>query len=192
MLMATKVRRWTRADLARLPDDGNRYEVLDGELFVTPQASFPHQIIATRFLAALLPYVDRHGLGAVVGPGGVVFDESELQPDVLVAPVPPGRLPEKWEDVPRPLFVAEILSRTTRRRDLEYKRDAYLRLGIPEYWVIDRFDRRAFVWSRGASESAIFTTELRWQPRDDLEPLVIPLSSVLLPVSARAPIGDAD
>ncbi len=183
MLMATKVRRWTRADLARLPDDGNRYEVLDGELFVTPQASLPHQIIATRLVLALAPYVERHELGVVVGPGAIVFGDNELQPDVLVLPVSPTNAPDKWKEAPRPLLVAEILSRTTQRRDLEFKREAYLRLAVPEYWVIDRFDRRAFVWSRGASESAIFTTELRWQPRDDLEPLVIPLSSVMLPSS---------
>ena len=48
MHMATKTRRWTRADLASLPDDGNRYEVLDGELFVTPQAAYRHQRIAFR------------------------------------------------------------------------------------------------------------------------------------------------
>ena len=48
MQMVTKTRRWTRDDLAALPDDGNRYEVLDGELLVTPQAAYRHQRIATR------------------------------------------------------------------------------------------------------------------------------------------------
>lgn len=64
MHMATKTHRWTRADLANLPDDGNRYEVLDGQLFVTPLPLFPHQWIATRLVALLTPYVH---LGTGIG-----------------------------------------------------------------------------------------------------------------------------
>ena len=62
MHMATKARPWTRRDLARLPDDGQRYEVLDGDLLVTPAPSPPHQLIALRLGAMLLAYVNRHHL----------------------------------------------------------------------------------------------------------------------------------
>ncbi len=192
MNMAISTRRWTRADLADLPDDGNRYEVLDGKLLVTPQASMPHQAIAMRLSAALLPYVAHHALGTVMGPGAVMFGDEELQPDVLVVPLDFDRIPEKWTSAPHPIFVAEVLSRSTRRRDLRDKPVAYQGLTIPDYWVIDRFERRALVWTLGASEPAIVTTELRWQPRGDVEPLVIPLAELLPSRSARQPIDDEE
>ncbi|MFI5245789.1 MAG: Uma2 family endonuclease [Gemmatimonadales bacterium] len=190
--MATKTRPWTRADLARLPDDGNRYEVLDGELLVTPQASLPHQAIAARLMQVLAPYVDRHRLGVVVGPGAVVFGKNELQPDVLVVPREFDRLPEKWTSVPHPIFVAEVLSHSTRRRDLATKPPAYQGLTIPDYWVIDRFERRALVWTLGASEPSIVTTALRWEPRRDVEPLVISLADLLPSARAPQPIDDEE
>src|SRR6185369_2826864 len=77
-----RIRPWTRADLARLPDDGNRYEVLDGALLVTPQASLPHQRVAFRLAVAIDAYTARHGVAHVVGPGAVPFGANELQPDV--------------------------------------------------------------------------------------------------------------
>jgi Uma2 family endonuclease len=80
MRMAQKLRRWTRADLQDLPDDGNRYEVLDGALLVTPMASFDHQYVVSRLFGALTAYCEEHRLGRVVTPGAVVFGGNELQP----------------------------------------------------------------------------------------------------------------
>jgi Uma2 family endonuclease len=192
MYMATKTRPWTRRDIARLPDDGNRYELLNGELLVTPQASLPHQAIATRLVQALASYVDRHRLGVVVGPGAVIFGKNELQPDVLVVPREFDRLPEKWQDAPHPILVAEILSRSSRHHDLAVKPPAYQGLTIPDYWVIDRFERRALIWTLSAAGPAIVTTELRWQPRAELPALVLALSDLLPPASAPQPIDDED
>lgn len=182
MSMALKVHRWTRADLASIADDGNRYEVLDGKLLVTPQARLPHQWIGARLIVRLGPYAERHQLGVVVGPGAVIFGPNELQPDVAVVPVTPDRMPEKWDDAPQAILVAEILSTTTRRRDLGLKREAYQRIGIPNYWVIDRFQRRALSWTPQSREASIHVDELRWQPRAGIDPLVIPLTDILPPL----------
>jgi len=190
MHMASSTRRWTRADLADLPDDGNRYEVLDGKLLVTPQASMPHQGIAARLMQVLFPYVARHALGTVMGPGAVIFGKNELQPDVLVVPVDFDRLPARWTSAPYPILVAEVLSPSSDRRDLRDKPPAYQGLRIPDYWVIDRFERRALVWTRGEREPAIVTTELRWQPRGDVEPLVVPLATLFPSSGVREPIDD--
>jgi Uma2 family endonuclease len=113
MQTAIKTRPWTRADLARLPDDGNRYEVLDGELLVTPQASVSHQRIAIELSMALEQYCARHSIGFVVGPGAVPFGKNELQPDVQVIPGPPPPAKTKWTALPLPLLVVEILSDST-------------------------------------------------------------------------------
>jgi len=163
----TRTRPWTRSDLQRIPDDGNRYEVLDGQLLVTPQAAFSHQEIATRLLVALRGYCAGHGLGVVVGPGAVPHGKSELQPDVQVIPGSP-RLSARWTQLPRPLLVVEVLSSSTRQRDLETKREAYLRWGIPEYWALDLEQRCAYVWRGEGSEPVRVSDALMWQPRADL------------------------
>jgi Uma2 family endonuclease len=179
--MAPKVRRWTRADLQRLPDDGNRYEVLDGALLVTPQASFGHQYVATKLTVVLAGYCERHGIAYVVAPGAVVFGGNELQPDVDVIPFGPYPRDRKWEELPTPLLVVEVRSDSTYRRDIGKKREAYQRVRIPEYWVIDPEARRALVWTPEADEPMIVADALRWHPRVELEPLVIPLASILPP-----------
>ena len=175
MHMATKTRRWTRADLATLPDDGNRYEVLDGELFVTPQAARPHQRIATVLVLLLEPWCVEHGVGYLVGPGAVPFGENELQPDVQVISGIDPKDGSSWEECPPPILVVEVLSGSTARRDLGKKRDAYLRIGIPAYWVVDPDRRRVLVWTQASSEPTIVTDVLRWQPRGDIPPLELPL-----------------
>lgn len=170
--------RWTRAHLAYFPDDGNRYEVLDGQLFVTPQASVPHQWISNALITALREYCTTHGLGVPLGPGAVVFEDNELQPDVLVVPKLTGPVPEKWEELPLPHLVVEVLSRTTRRRDLVLKREAYLTLGIKGYWVVDRFERCAHIWTQGSDEPQVITDIIRWQPLSAIPALEIPLARV--------------
>jgi Uma2 family endonuclease len=179
MVMATEAKPWTRAELARLPDDGNRYEVLNGELLVTPQANPRHQVIAFALGAILRDHCALHGLGVVVGPGAVVFDDNELQPDVQVIPVR-GPIPANaiWEDLPHPLLVVEILSAGSHRHDLVKKRDAYLRVGIPEYWVVDHEARRVLVFRRSDTEPLVFTETLVWQP-DTTAALTIDLRELL-------------
>ena len=176
MQMATTTHRWVRADLERLPDDGNRYEVLDGELFVTPQAAVGHQRIAARLVSALDRYCMAHNLGFVVGPGAVVFDGNELQPDVQVIPGRDGPHDDtKWEQLATPLLVVEVLSESTRQRDLGKKKAAYERLGVPTYWIVDRGARRVVSLSARSAEPEIVTDVLCWQPRVDVPALEIPL-----------------
>lgn len=178
MAMALKVHRWTRADLPSLPDDGNRYEVLDGTLFVTPLPAPAHQRIAFNLMHLLEPYVIRHGLGTVLGPSAVVFGDNELQPDVAVIPIGPHDLPREWKLVPRALLVIEVLSPTTRQRDLSLKRRGYQRLGIPDYWVIDPDERNALQWKPELDEPVVERVALTWTPLDEAEPLVIPLGAI--------------
>lgn len=158
-------RPWTRADLARLPDDGNRYEVLDGALLVTPQAAFRHQRVAMRLSFALHAYCERHGIGVVVGPGAVPHGESELQPDIQVVPGPVAPDAD-WTELPRPMLVVEVLSGSTRTRDLGIKRDAYLRWGIPTYWVVDPKAKSVAVTTAGGGEPEVHQGLLRWSPSD--------------------------
>jgi len=181
MHMALMVHRWTRADLLSLPADGNRSEVLAGRLFVTPLPSPAHQEIAVALMLRLEPHVALHGLGFVVGPGAVIFGEDELQPDVVVFPGPRPALTAKWDQLPRPSLVVEILSMTTRRRDLNDKRKAYQRLLIEDYWIVDPFDRRALCWSPGDVDPRVVTDTLEWRASAPAEAFTIALEDILPP-----------
>jgi Uma2 family endonuclease len=162
MAMAdTKV--WTLEELHSLPDDGNKYELLHGELFVTPAPSFDHETIIARLNALLVPFVMAHGLGFVYSGNSVITrGGSELLPDLLVRQAAsPGT---DWTSAPIPILVVEVLSPSTRRRDREYKGPYYLdEVGVPEYWIVDGDERTITVKHRGPSP---FTTHesLTWSP----------------------------
>ncbi len=182
MFMAIETARWTRADLARFPDDGNRYEVLDGELLVTPQAAPDHQGDAVELAFALGSYCRQRGIGAIASPGAVVFGKNELQPDLLVIPGIARAAGKKWEELPLPVLVVEILSSTwnsSRSRDLNVKRHAYLRLGIETYWVIDPPNRCVHVWTQGAKQEVVVTDVLRWQPNPEIAPFEITVGELI-------------
>ena len=176
MLMALATSSWTLAEFDRLPDDGNKYELIDGELFVTPAPSPAHERLALVMNRILWPYVRAERLGDVHTPRAVVRAEgSEVEPDLMVrgATVP---LPEKWELMPTPSLVVEILSRTTHRRDHEQKRGFYLRLGIAEYWLVDRWSRSIRVVRRDAVD-VVAESILEWQPSGASEALRIDVAA---------------
>jgi Uma2 family endonuclease len=182
--MAIKSARWARDDLERFPRDGNRYEVLDGQLFVTPQATPDHQIMALRLTIEIHNYCWAHGVGVAVGPGAVIFGENELQPDIEVLPAGGYQPRKKWADFPHPILAVEVLSpfNASRRRDLDAKRKAYLKLGIPEYWVVDHEARHVHVWS-GRRAEKIVTDVLRWNPDPAIVPFELPLHELFGPLA---------
>jgi Uma2 family endonuclease len=167
--MATETKPWTRAELQRLPNDGNRYEVLDGRLLVTPQASPPHQRVIAAAFRRLDAYVRATGIGYVVGPGAVPFGDNELQPDVQVIPGPPHG--DRWEDTPTPVLVVEVLSRSSRRHDAGVKLAACrTRLGVPAVWLVDHHAREVHVHETG-TPFRVERETLVWHPTAVSEPL---------------------
>jgi Uma2 family endonuclease len=173
MAMPDTIARWTLPELHRLPDDGNRYELVRGELFVTPPPSVAHQEIVAVLADLLQPYVAKHGLGRLHFPRSVVRvgTDSEVEPDLMVRPIP-DRTPASWNDVPLPILVIEVMSATTRRRDRVEKRALYVDAGVPEYWIVDR-EHRTIRVVRPGSEDAGLSTTLIWHPSGASEPLVI-------------------
>ena len=170
MSMPTKA--WTLEELHRLPDDGNKYELIRGELFVTPPPSVDHEELLARLHELLARYVDKHGLGRVYRPRAVIrFDGSEAEPDLMIRSVSPGVHGNAWEKLPPPLLVVEALSPTTRRRDLVNKREYYLDAGAGEYWVIDAERREIRVIRRG-EQDVIARDSLVWRAEQD-QPLVL-------------------
>jgi|SRR5690349_4454358 len=140
MGMALTVPRYTVADLDFLPDDGNRYEVLAGTLLVTPSASLAHQGVAARLSALFASHLLARRL-SLFSPGVVTMPPmTQLQPDLLVVP-PRFAISVSWEEISENWLAIEILSRSSRVYDREFKRDAYLALGVREVWLVDVRDR---------------------------------------------------
>jgi Uma2 family endonuclease len=172
MHMAAAIKHWTLDELHRLPDDGNKYELVRGELFVTPPPSDKHETIIARVSRRLDPFVAAQRLGFVYHPRAVVRREgSEVEPDLMVrAPKPPGS--RDWDDAPIPILVVEVLSGSTRRRDFGSKRDFYVDIGVAEYWIIDGNTKTVRV-VRGDAPDQVSADELVWQPAGASEPLTI-------------------
>jgi Uma2 family endonuclease len=163
MGMPVSVPRYTVDDLACFPHDGNRYELLDGILLVTPGPRPGHQIVGGRLQGELFAAVQRPGHAYVVGPGAVsVPPLTQLEPDLLVFPArfgPNG----KWADVSEHWLAVEILSRGSRMYDREFKRDAYLALGVAEVWLVDIRDHSVEI-SRAARPAEVVHDVIRWRP----------------------------
>jgi Uma2 family endonuclease len=165
--MAVSVPRYTVDDLERFPNDGNRYELLDGVLLVTPAPSVSHQVVANRLQYRLTAAAEQPGLAHVVGPGAITAPPStQLQPDILVYPAR-YRLDIKWQDVTEHWLAVEVLSSSSRMYDREFKRDAYFALGVVEVWLVDLRDRSVEVCRRrGPGE--IVRDFLQWRlPESD-------------------------
>ena len=133
----------TRADLETMPDDGHRYELIDGTLIVTPAPSWHHQRAVTR-LVALLNDACPPDLEAFVGPLDVTLaEDTVMEPDVLVA----RKADLGDRDLPAPPVLAvEVLSPSTRRIDLTLKRSRLEAAGCPAYWVIDPAEPSLTAW----------------------------------------------
>jgi Uma2 family endonuclease len=132
--------RLTYADLCRLPDDGLRHELIDGEHYMTPAPTYRHQHVAMNVGGLLFMFLREHRLGHVyMAPLDVLFSEMDVvEPDVLY--VSEERLRAQQEErylTVTPDLVVEVLSPSTRRVDRGAKRGLYERQGVPEYWLID-------------------------------------------------------
>ena len=177
MHMATEARPWTLEEVHRLPDDGNKYELVRGELFVTPAPSVDHETIIARLARLFEPYVAANQLGLVYRPRAVLrFEGSEVEPDLMVRQ-PPSERRLTWEHVSVPVLVIEVLSPYTRRRDRGPKRDFYMDAGVGEYWIVDPDDESVTIVRRG-DDNVTARDQVAWLPSDGLTPLVVPLAEI--------------
>lgn len=133
----------TYADYAALPDDGHRYELVDGELVMTPAPGSAHQWVVIQLARILLDHVERRGVGTVwISPIDVILDDSTiLQPDVVYLARDRERRLRKRGVEGAPTLVVEVLSPTQTLRELERRGELYFASGVPHFWIADP-DRR--------------------------------------------------
>ncbi len=168
---------WTPDEVRALPDDGRRYEVVLGELLVTPSPSFSHQEAVGQLFRLLSDYTERTGVGHVsMSPADIEPEEGALvQPDIFVGPLPEGRRPSSWADFSRLLLAVEVLSPSTARADRTVKRRLFQRSGVPEYWIVDVDARLVERWRPGDDRPEVLTESLTWQPDPAVEQLRVDL-----------------
>jgi Uma2 family endonuclease len=175
-------KRWTLLEVHSLPDDGNKYELIWGDLYVTPPPTDPHETIAARLTRILDTFVARNNLGFVFRPRAVFrYRGSEVEPDLMVRA--PMKRAGDWNEAPKPILIVEILSPSTRRRDLEIKREFYMKSSIPEYWIVDP-ERREVIVVRAGDADIIARDRFDWAPAGASATLTIPVLEIFgeLPV----------
>ena len=168
---------WTAEMVRALPADGTRYEVVDGELFVTPAPSFDHQEAVAQLWARVQPYVKAHVVGhAAMSPADVELDPHTLvQPDLFVVPLTDGRRPKRWSDVTGLILAVEVLSPSSARADRTVKRRLYQRAGVAEYWIVDLDGRLVERWRPADERPELLAETLDWRPVGTAEPLTLDL-----------------
>lgn len=166
---------WTLEMVRALPDDGKRYEVLDGVLLVSPAPSFRHQRAIQLLFRILDEYTRAHRIGeTMLSPADIELSPTRLvQPDVFV--VPEELRVATWRDVTRLHLAAEVISPSTARADRMEKRTAYQDKEVPEYWVVD-LDTRVFErWLPSDVRPEILSDRIEWHPVGEVPPLSIDL-----------------
>ena len=140
----------TVADLDACPDDNNRYELIEGELFVSRAPGISHQRVLHNLQLELGRYLNEHSIGILVpGTGLILSDYDAVIPDLAFV------RNERWDEVvtgekfTRAVdLVIEIISsgKENRERDLKFKRQLYAKYGVEEYWIVDRENRCVLVY----------------------------------------------
>jgi Uma2 family endonuclease len=168
--------RWTAADLELLPDNGNRYEIIDGELFVTRAPHWKHQKATTKLVRALDEWSESTGLGETVPTPGIIFtDADNVIPDAVW--ISRERLTILLDDeghlTGAPELVVEVLSygMQNERRDRETKLKLYGSRGVQEYWILDWQLQQIEVYRR---ENAVLKLVATLLPTDDLASPLLP------------------
>jgi len=169
---------YSAADLLGMPDDGNKYEVVHGELLVSPSPRMRHQAIVFRLVELLGGYLRRHPVGMGY-PGGDVHwgSDSLVIPDLLVVDLESVRRDE-WSKINLPLLVVEVLSPSSTRQDRFTKRRLYQEMAIPRYWLVDGVSRVVEVWTPDATFPMVEHERATWHPEGSPEPLTIELAEL--------------
>src|SRR5712692_5713654 len=166
-----KTLRWTSHDLEGFPEDGKRYEVIDGELYVSKQPHWEHQFVCGQVFALLQAWSNQTQAGmANLAPGLIFGDDEDVVPDVvwisreqwMTALQADGKLHTS------PELVVEVLSpgSANQHRDREVKLKLYSRRGAEEYWIVNWQERRLEVYQR---EDAVLTLNRTLKETDLLQ-----------------------
>ena len=170
---------WTIDMLDALPESGDRFEIIDGELFVTPSPGLPHQGVVLDLASLLRDYTRRIGGGrTVISPSDVWRGDPRLnrvQPDIYVVRLQNGDVPSYPFHLRELLLAVEVASPGKPFLDYRVKRRLYLDEGVAEYWVVNPDDRNISRWRGRDDPVELLTQRIEWRPHDDVELFVLDL-----------------
>jgi Uma2 family endonuclease len=173
------------ADMVRaLPDDGNRYETVHGELLVTPTPRALHQLVLERLRGDLWAYLKtRPAAGQMLSaPADISWGPDVLvQPDLFVVDREEARSLD-WTRMQTLLLAVEVLSPTTARHDRFTKRRLYQEVGVAQYWIVDPEARVVEVWTPGDTFPATLDTTVTWHPAGADVPFTLEIPDLFRPV----------
>ncbi len=164
-------------EVSALPEDGQRYELVYGELIVSPSPTMRHQSLVGRLFRMLGDYCDHVGAGtACLSPADLTWGRTDVltQPDVFVLSPEDARLKE-WSDVRHVMLAAEVGSPSTLRNDRFGKRRVYQDMRVGVYWILDPDAKTVEVWTPEAQFPEVVTDSLTWHPVQSAPPLAIDL-----------------
>ncbi len=172
------------ADMVRaLPDDGNRYEVVHGELLVTPAPRPWHEEIVGRLFEALREYLRHEPVGHAFGSHSDISwgRYVRVEPDVFVVPIDQARSLE-WSLMRDLLLVAEVLSPSSGRGDRFTKRRLYQERRVPVYWIVDGDEGLVEVWTPDIEFPVVERERVTWRPPGAGRAFVLDLRELFRPI----------
>jgi len=174
---------WTAEMVRALPEDGNRYEVVYGELLVTPTPRPWHEVLVARLMHSLGSYLEREPVGIVLGSRADISwsEDALVQPDVFVVDIAQARTLD-WARFQRLLLIAEVLSPSSARSDRFVKRRRYQEAAVPAYWIVDGDTRAVEVWTPDMRVPTMERERLVWHPGEARTPFTLELSELFRPV----------
>jgi len=172
------------AEMVRaLPEDGNRYETVHGELLVTPAPRPWHQEVVDRLRDRLKAYLTGNpGWHVWSAPADISWTPDVLvQPDLFVVPIEEARTLD-WARLRNLELVVEVLSSGTSRADRFTKRRLYQEVGVPSYWIVDPDRHLVEVWTPAASLPTVEREQVVWAPKGARDPMVLNVPEVFRPL----------
>jgi Uma2 family endonuclease len=179
MAMPDTARRYTVDEVLAFPNDGNRYELVHGELLVTPAPGPIHQYVVGRLYVQLVAYVaDLRGVARVfLSPADISWDRHKLvQPDLFV--VPPDEVSDSWTTYRTLLLAVEVVSPSSAKWDRVIKRRLYQEQRVDTYWIVDPEAQVVEVWHPNDERPEIVTDVLKWRVTDEGPELEIDLNEL--------------
>ncbi len=180
---------WNYARWEALPDDGNRYEVIEGVLYMTTAPSFFHQWIVQRLIRLVgIPIEDQELAYFVTAPIGVLMPGCDpVQPDFLLIRRTNAAIIHDRRVRGVPDLIAEVLSPSNPEQDLDTKRDAYARAGVPEYGVVRPETRDMLIFWEPDIDAGAYLRERQVAANAVLESPTLPIQLTVATLFAGAP-----
>lgn len=186
MVMPDTARRYTAEEVLAFPDDGNRYELVDGELLVSPSPTQKHQLVLQELFYQLKTYLAPYSSIAVpfFSPADIIWSRDDyVQPDLFV--VPAQEVTGDWRDCQTLMFIIEVVSPSSARGDRYKKRRLYQRRGVATYWIVDPDAQLVEVWHPEDERPEIVTDVARWRVTPEAPELRIALPELFANLPGR-------